>query len=231
MRALSIATCLLGLSLAFPVTAPAWAQDSGNPFCNESIEKASPKTIASLAKKGANLNVICPDTKRTPLQSQLFSDHTANALAMLAAGANPSIPDQIDQQTALYQARNAKVAEALIKHGADVNARDDHQQTPIFMQTAGTSLDVVDVLLRHGADINARDNENETPLISAVTQADPTMVAALVARGADMSVRDSNGRTALGNALNFASSSLTEPDQVQLQNQIVQMLEAKGAPQ
>src|SRR4051794_11743986 len=47
---------------------------------------------------------------------------------------------------------NVKVAKTLIKHGADVDARDDQGQTALMMAVRRRQSEAVDLLLSNGAD-------------------------------------------------------------------------------
>jgi ankyrin repeat protein len=48
--------------------------------------------------------------------------------------------------------------------GADVNAEDLDEQTPLHRAALGNAPEVAKVLLAHGAQVNARDNDGWTPL-------------------------------------------------------------------
>jgi ankyrin repeat protein len=61
------------------------------------------------------------------------------------------------------------VAEVLLAHGADVNARDiKFGDTPLFWAVFAGQKDMAELLLAHGADVNARDNSGNTPLYEAL---------------------------------------------------------------
>jgi ankyrin repeat protein len=57
-----------------------------------------------------------------------------------------------------------EAAEALIKHGANVNATAARKVTPLHEAARMGKLDVARLLLKHGADANAKDDEGKTPL-------------------------------------------------------------------
>jgi len=98
--------------------------------------------------------------------------------------------------------------ELLLRSGAQVNARDASEQTPLHLAAWHGYRDVVRVLLDRGADPNARDKGGETPLhgtargyelaLDNVTQhtCNPAVARMLVERGAQQ-VRDERGRTPL----------------------------------
>lgn len=69
-------------------------------------------------------------------------------------------------RTLLHYARSSEVANLLIRYGADVNARNDKGQTPIFY--AGPF--VTRLLLENGADVEASDNEGRTCLFVALDE-------------------------------------------------------------
>lgn len=56
-----------------------------------------------------------------------------------------------------FKSENNKVAELLIARGADVNARDNNGQTPIYRAATWDNAAVAQVLIDRGADQNIRD--------------------------------------------------------------------------
>ena len=88
---------------------------------------------------------------------------------------------------------------AALAGGADVNARDEKNRTPLHF-AAGLSAvpGVVKALLAAGADVDARAELGWTPLhYAALWSAAPGVVKALVAGGADVDARDDDGDTPL----------------------------------
>jgi len=95
----------------------------------------------------------------------------------------------------------------LLDHGADVNGRNDGQETPLHYAMKGSplSLDMVKLLVDRGADVNAQDYRGETPLHFAVMAGGPMrlrasilsleMIELLLDRGADVNARDWTGKT------------------------------------
>src|SRR5712691_9176289 len=74
-----------------------------------------------------------------------------------------------DEATALCLALAAEVGdtatvEALLAHGADVNAREQEGMTALQMAAWEGDTAIVKALLAHGADVNARDQRSMTAL-------------------------------------------------------------------
>ena len=61
------------------------------------------------------------------------------------------------------------VAQALLDHGATVDARDAKKETPLRRAVNCRQLEIVRLLVRHGADIRAADRRGVTPLEVART--------------------------------------------------------------
>ena len=111
-----------------------------------------------------------------------------------------------DGETPLHMAAlnsaKAGVLEALIRHGAEVDARTTRGETPLHWAVgAGRShvydLAILKVLLDNGADVNARNRDGDTPLHLASFDKDPGIVGALLGRGANTSARNGDGDTPL----------------------------------
>lgn len=92
-----------------------------------------------------------------------------------------------DEETALHDAarsnENPQVLALLLDHGADVNARDKYNSTPLHDATYNENPDVLDLLIDHSADVNARDVNGNTPLYYADGDENPAIKALLLDRG------------------------------------------------
>jgi ankyrin repeat protein len=147
----------------------------------------SPLITRMLLAKGADPNK-CDDNKYTPLMAAVGSNY-------VQATPFPVAPE---------------VAQILIEHGANVNARDatslltgDDGKTALMQTHNETCLHL---LIAHGADINARNAEGRTALIMATDQTwgegsmaacDAPWVQVLLRHGAKVNIQDANGNTAL----------------------------------
>jgi ankyrin repeat protein len=102
-----------------------------------------------------------------------------------------------------------EIAVALLKAGADVNARDPHGN----MLQAADHVEMVDLLIENGADVNAMGYESGNAVILASYKAQAEKLERLIAHGADVNQPAGNdGRTALHVAAGWGykgASSLT----------------------
>lgn len=88
----------------------------------------------------------------------------------------------------------------LAEQGADLNARDKYQRTPLHAHASHWSGNVA-LLLELGADLNPVDYTNETPLHAAVNSYRTPVVQELVSRGAKINVENNQGNTSLAKGL------------------------------
>jgi ankyrin repeat protein len=58
------------------------------------------------------------------------------------------------------QGENYAMAQLLLAHGADVNARGWRHKTPLHLASSEGSLDVSRLLIEHGADVDAQNDED-----------------------------------------------------------------------
>lgn len=121
-----------------------------------------------------------------------------------------SSPEQIkasDEKglTALHWAAtdgSVEAVQALLAHGAEVNAKTKGDRTPLHQAVRYGNLTVVKLLLDNNADVNAIDRGGVTPLILAATfQKDANIVKLLLDHKADVNIIDTFG----GNALLMAA--------------------------
>jgi hypothetical protein len=86
-----------------------------------------------------------------------------------------------------------RIAQWLLRAGADPNQRDITQNTPLHFAAYGGMDVLVTLLLEHGANPNVANREKRTPLHSAVALGHVKAAAALVKYGADLDAEDAFG--------------------------------------
>ena len=129
-------------------------------------------------------------------------------------GREPSV-DYVDDEgwTDLHRAarRNAvQLAEWLIVHGADINARAVRSWTPLNWATYSNAYQVAELLIAHGADVNARNNYEDTPLHEAAVRNTVQFAELLIVHGADVNARNNYEDTPLHRAAYVNSVRVVE---------------------
>jgi ankyrin repeat protein/glyoxylase-like metal-dependent hydrolase (beta-lactamase superfamily II) len=85
----------------------------------------------------------------------------------------------------------------LIEHGAEVNARDDYQSTPLHFAAYRGLTESMKILLENGAQVDAQNHSESTPLHYAALADRTEAVTLLIAAEATLEIPDDYGRTAL----------------------------------
>jgi len=136
---------------------------------------------------------------RTGLHEAAYKGHREVVALLLARGAEADVRDDDGKTPLLLSPVNAaEIAEDLLEHGADPDARGWGGET--VLHRVSNNSQVISVLLKHGANPNARDGEGRTPLIclaGCYDDGDVANVALLLDHGADPNAADNQGRTAL----------------------------------
>ena len=120
--------------------------------------------------------------------------------ALAESGENPvaSCPENADAELfrAAHRGNVARAKHLLSECGADVNARNYHNQTPLTWATRSGNVDMVSLLLDKEADVHARDKAGHTILHTAVRENHPEMVEVILAHfRTDVNVMDHTGWT------------------------------------
>nr|XP_022299076.1 uncharacterized protein LOC111107929 [Crassostrea virginica] len=90
-----------------------------------------------------------------------------------------------------------KIADLLIKGGADCNQGDKQGRTPLYAASRVGNADVADLLIKAGADCNHSDKEGSTPLYAASLAGKANVVDLLIKGGADCNQGDKIDSTPL----------------------------------
>jgi ankyrin repeat protein len=82
-----------------------------------------------------------------------------------------------------------KIAEELLKGGADPNIPDPVDGNVPLIYAIQENHELIDLLLEKGANVNAKDRKGNTPLIAAVNYKKYDLIQKLVEKGADVNIK------------------------------------------
>jgi truncated hemoglobin YjbI len=140
----------------------------GQTLLHEAALFGEAELAAVLIRAGAD-----PDAKEAEGHTPLYRASTGEvARVLLAAGASVDVASGPGRGTPLHQAARrgyVSVAQALLDHGATIEARDAKKETPLRRAVNCRQLEIVRLLVQHGADIRAADRRGVTPLDVART--------------------------------------------------------------
>jgi ankyrin repeat protein len=119
---------------------------------------------------------------------------------------------------------NVKVAQLLLEHGGNVNARDEWGHTPLHRVLVGLTdnarahfFDTIQLLLEHGADVDALNDAQSTPLHVASEYGSAKATRLLLEHGANVHLKNDEGHTpsqvASANGHEEIAELLSEPSQ------------------
>ncbi|KAI8486429.1 Ankyrin repeat and SOCS box protein 10 [Branchiostoma belcheri] len=131
------------------------------------------------------------------------------AKALIHRGADIEGASWYEGDTPLHKAAEKgldDLCSLLVNHGADVNARNGNEATPLIVACEkstceGKYANAVRKLIAFGADIDAHDGDTEAALHKACTAADFDVLKVLVDGGADVNKRDYDGNTPIYHAI------------------------------
>jgi len=99
-----------------------------------------------------------------------------------------------------FREGHSETIKFLIENGADVNAVDHMDRTPLFLCESQIYSGIIDLLIDNGAKVNAVDDIGETPLFHHVLCL--SVIQQLVHHGADLNIENCWGSTPLHAAKN-----------------------------
>ena len=133
----------------------------------------------------------------------MFEQNELAINVLLNAGADPDVPDDTFGDTCLHMAVrqecSIEVVQAIIDHGADVNATNKEHKTALLLACVRKNEHTINILLNAGADRNiADDTDGDTCLHVAVKQGcGIEVIQAIVDHEADVNATNKEHETAL----------------------------------
>ena len=82
------------------------------------------------------------------------------------------------------------VAETLLKHGSQIDARNHFQETPLHLAAKNGRRYVAEILLKQGSQVDARNRFQETPLHLAAKNGHQQTAELLIHHGSDVNARN-----------------------------------------
>jgi quinoprotein dehydrogenase-associated probable ABC transporter substrate-binding protein len=141
----------------------------------------SAEDVKILAAHGADANALSKQNL-SPLGIAAQYGKNNAAVALLEVGADPAKPVGEGGYTPLMlaTANHAEpLVQALIKKGADVNAKNSGGVTALMIAAANGSADMVQLLVRAGANVKAQTERGDTALSIARDKGDPKVIKLL----------------------------------------------------
>jgi cytohesin len=193
---------------------------------HEAAYEGHKEIVELLIAKGADVNAK-NDNDGTPLRDAAEGGHKEIAELLIAKGAGVNAKsddgetplDYAEGETAVLLRKHggktsywfkagesihiATVAghiEAVKQHlaaGADVNAKDDGESTPLHNAASEGHKEIAELLIDKGADVNAKDDGESTPLHNTSLEGYKETAELLIAKGADVNAKDEDGKTPL----------------------------------
>jgi len=165
----------------------------------QAIQKNNYEIVDFLIRKGANVNRE-HQQKKTPLHFATEAEDSRILRRLIEAGAIVNKSDELGYTPLHRAARNKEKIEILLAHGANINAVNSRELTPLMIAVGNPSCtkEIVQVLLAGRSNINATDSSGQSVLIIAaknVTRAE--IITLLLNAGANAKLEDNTGRTAL----------------------------------
>ncbi len=141
---------------------------------------------------GIGIAVFVVGTTLNYLSDNLLVDRVREIFLGFSQGINSTDAKGNTQLHNAIQDNESEVIDILIANGAQVNAKNNNDNTPLHY--AGKSQEITALLINKGADVNAKNNQGITPLHN-VRQAEVATI--LIAHGADINAQDKKGKTPL----------------------------------
>lgn len=151
---------------------------NGTPL-HRTIQNGHVEVVKILIKRGADIEARST-TGNTPLNFAISAESNRIEVMslLLSAGASVNVVVGFSGDTPLYSAIHAghlDAVELLIKHGADINVRNQVVGTPLHYAAYLARPKIAELLIRQGADVNARAKSGETPLDVALGKPSPNI--------------------------------------------------------
>lgn len=164
-------------------------------------------TLGAVAVGAATFVMTGSGVAQMPDLSSLYTiagaaarDKTDDVIRQLQEHKDANVTDDNGETPLCYAAQfgDARMANALIYYGANVNAHDPFGNTALHWAAQRGATDVIQLLVDSKAVIDAQNRQGMTPLMMAAKNGQVLAVRLLLKSGADPKKQDFTGRDATG---------------------------------
>ncbi len=89
---------------------------------------------------------------------------------------------------------DAQAVKAIIRAGADVNARDGDGYSLLHVAALGDNKEIIEIFIKAGISVNVKDKCNNIPLHMAAARGSKKIIETLIRSGADVNTRNKKKR-------------------------------------
>ncbi len=151
---------------------------------------------------------------RTPLMIAVCHGRLRTVQLLIAHGAKATARETRGKGTLDYLPENhpdgLKIAELLVKNGADVNVVDSTGKTPLIHSAIYGNVPIVRYLVARGAKVDARMIDGDSALLMASNEGTIENIRLLLEHGAEVNVCDKDQNTPLHTAIRIAPPAVAE---------------------
>lgn len=168
--------------------------------------------VVRLLEQGAEVNKPDEDNY-TFLHKAIASENEELVQLFLDYGADIHVTIEEGQgllHFSTFTTENLNIITMLVRHGCDVDQREDEFQMTSLHTAAFSSSnpEICNTLIDCGADVNAYAAEKKTALhICVAENNNPEIVETLIKRGADVNALDTNDQTPLHIAVRYSNTA------------------------
>jgi ankyrin repeat protein len=138
------------------------------------------RVTALVSADSTLVNAFSPDGF-TPLGLAAFFGHADVVAYLLAQAAQVNLASRNQLHVmplhSSVAAQNLAISQALLEHGAPVNAAQQDGYTPLHEAAQNGQLEMIQLLLLYGADVTIRKADGETPAETALKAGHPEAAA------------------------------------------------------
>lgn len=166
-------------------------------FAKPAEVEAYVDTVRVLVAGGADVEIPAERERLSPAEladeNSLVSQAELLRAAVDADASETGANDANQQLLAAAESGDADSAALALRAGADLETRNELEQTPLLLASTHDRVDVARLLVALGADPDALDHQHDTPWLVTGVTGSVAMLEALLPAGPDMSIPNRYG--------------------------------------
>lgn len=187
--------------------------DAGADINKKDAEGYTPLLVAAAQRQDRIAQLLIERGAELDIFSAVLLGMAQEAEALLNQGIDVNLKNDKNGESLLHVAvgfGRLDVAEMLIARGADLNAVNRQDETPLILATQAGDIKIVKLLINSGADLSLVDNFGEAAVHHLAESGDEDIALLLIGAGADINTVDEMENTPLHYAARSHSPELIQ---------------------